>query len=101
MHVAALAINGAVFRVHEEGSKSLSPDKAGGTTVTIGLEAEDVHAVMEQAMAAGAVVLSPVTDYEYGYRQGEIKDPFGHQWIIEKLFNPEALDNFVKERGDI
>ena len=47
------------------------------------------------------VVLSPVIDYEYGYRQGEIKDPFGHHWIIEKLFNPEALDNFVKERGDI
>ena len=60
-----------------------------------------MHAVMEQAVAAGAVVLSPVIDYEYGYRQGEIKDPFGHHWIIEKLFNPEALDNFVKERGDI
>jgi PhnB protein len=95
VHVAALAINGVVFRVHEEGSKSLSPDKAGGTTVTIGLTTDDVHAVMEQAVAAGAVVLSPVIDYEYGYRQGEIRDPFGHQWIIEKLFNPEALDNFV------
>ena len=60
-----------------------------------------MHGVMEQAVAAGAVVLSPVIDYEYGYRQGEISDPFGHHWIIEKLFNPEALDNFVKERGDI
>jgi PhnB protein len=96
VHVAALAINGAVFRVHEEGSKSLSPDIAGGTTVTIGLTTDDVHAVMEQAVAAGAVVLSPVIDYEYGYRQGEIRDPFGHQWLIEKLLNPEALDNFVK-----
>jgi PhnB protein len=96
VHVAALAINGAVFRLHEEGSKSLSPDKAGGTTVTIGLTAEDVHAVMEQAVAAGAVVLSPVIDYEYGYRQGEIKDPFGHHWLIEKLFDQKALDSFVK-----
>ena len=99
VHVAALAINSAVFRVHEEGSKSLSPEKAGGTTVTIGLTTDDVHAVMEQAVAAGALVLSPVIDYEYGYRQGEIRDPFGHHWIIEKLFNPEALDNFVKEKG--
>jgi PhnB protein len=98
VHVAALAINGAVFRLHEEGSKSLSPDKAGGTTVAIGLTTDDVNAVMEQAVTAGAVVLSPVIDYEYGYRQGEIKDPFGHHWIIEKLFNPEDLDNFVKER---
>jgi PhnB protein len=96
VHVAALTINGAVFRLHEEGSKSLSPDKAGGTTVTIGLTTDDVHAVMEQAVAAGAVVLSPVIDYEYGYRQGEIRDPFGHHWIIEKLFDQKVLDNFVK-----
>ncbi len=96
VHVAALSIDDAVFRVHEEGSKSLSPDKAGGTTVTIGLTTDDVHAGVEQAVAAGAVVLSPVTDYEYGYRQGEIIDPFGHHWLIEKLFDQQALDNFVK-----
>jgi PhnB protein len=101
VHVAALAIDDAVFRVHEEGTKSLSPAKAGGTTVAIGLTADDVYAVVERAVSAGALVLSPVTDYEYGYRQGEIRDPFGHHWIIEKLFNPKALDNFVKERGDI
>ena len=99
VHVAALIINGTVFRLHEEGSKSLSPAKAGGTTVTVGLTADDVHAVMDQAVAAGAVVLSPVIDYEYGYRQGEIRDPFGHQWIIEKLFDERALDNFVSEKG--
>jgi len=28
--------------------------------------------------------ISPAKDYEYGYRQGEIKDPFGHHWLIEK-----------------
>lgn len=99
VHVAALAINSAVFRLHEEGSKSLSPGKVGGTTVAIGLTTDDVHAVVQQAVAAGAVVLSSVTDYDYGYRQGEIKDPFGHHWIIEKLLNKEALANFVKEKG--
>ncbi len=96
VHVAAFAINGAMFRLHEEGRGNLSPVKAGGTTVTIGLTADDIHAVFEQAVAAGAIVLSPVIDYEYGYRQGEIKDPFGHHWIIEKLLNKEVLDNFVK-----
>jgi PhnB protein len=63
--------------------------------VTIGLSVEDVHAVVAKAVTAGADVLAPVTDYEYGYRQGEIKDPFGHHWLIEKLFNKEALDNFL------
>jgi PhnB protein len=96
VHVVEFLIDGAVFRLHEEGEKTQSPDKTGGTTVSITLTADDVHAVMEQAVAAGAIVLSPVKDYEYGYRQGEIKDPFGHHWIIEKLLNKEALDNFVK-----
>jgi PhnB protein len=95
-HVAAFSINGAMFRLHEEGARSSSPDKAGSTTVTIGLTADDVHAVVEQAVSVGATVLSPVTDYPYGYRQGEIKDPFGHHWIIEKLLEKEALDNFLK-----
>jgi PhnB protein len=98
VHVAAFSIDGAMFRLHEESKdgRNLSPDKTGGTTVTIGLSVDDVHAVVAQAVAAGAIVLSPVTDYEYGYRQGEIKDPFGHHWLIEKLLSKEALDHFVK-----
>jgi PhnB protein len=38
---------------------------------------------MQKAIAAGATVISPAQSYEYGYRQGEIKDPFGHHWMIE------------------
>ena len=96
VHVAAFSVGGAMFRLHEEGSRSKSPDKAGTTTVTIALAVDDVHAVVAQAVAAGATVLSPVIDYPYGYRQGDIMDPFGHNWTIEKLINKEALDNFVK-----
>ncbi|MEP7141394.1 MAG: hypothetical protein ABI707_00930 [Ferruginibacter sp.] len=43
----------------------------------------DVDAVMDQAIAAGAIETSPAQDYDYGYRQGKIKDPFGHYWLIE------------------
>ena len=96
VHVAAFSIDGAMFRLHEEGRKDFSPDKIGGTTVIVTLTADDVHAVFAQAIAAGAIELSPVKDYEYGYRQGEIKDPFGHHWQIEKLLSQEALDSFLK-----
>jgi PhnB protein len=97
VHVAAFSINGATFRLHEESKngRNLSPDKTGGTTVTIGLSVDDVHIVVAHAVASGAIVISPVTDYEYGYRQGEIKDPLGHHWLIEKLLSKEALDNFL------
>jgi PhnB protein len=102
VHVAAFSINGATFRLHEEskGGRILSPGKAGTTTVTIGLTMDDVHAFVEGAVNAGATLVSPVTDYEYGYRQGEIKDPFGHHWLIEKLLSTEALDHLLSKKQE-
>ena len=86
IHVAELSISGTIFHLHEETQRTnlFSPSKYNGTTVLIGLFVPDVDAVMNSALAAGATVISPAQDYEYGYRQGEIKDPFGHLWMIEK-----------------
>ena len=85
VHVAELSINGAIFHLHEvTKSYFFSPSKYHGTTAIIGLFVSDVQAVMTKAIRAGATEISFVKDYEYGYRQGEIKDPFGHHWLIEK-----------------
>jgi len=85
IHVAELLIDGALFHVHEETQQStmVSPAKYGASTVTIGLFVDDVQAMFNRAAAAGATVMTPVTDYEYGYRQGDLKDPFGHKWTIQ------------------
>ena len=85
IHVSELEIDGAMFHLHEQGiNYKSSPGVLKGTTVTIGLFVDDVHAVMAKAVEAGAILTSPVQDYEYGYRQGEIADPFGHRWQIQK-----------------
>jgi PhnB protein len=86
IHVVEFSIEGTLFHLHEESPKKgqLDPDKNKGTTVLIGLFVEDVDAVMNKAIAAGATVLVPAQDYDYGYRQGEVRDPFGHVWMIEK-----------------
>jgi len=85
VHVAELSIDGTIFHLHEITKQHFfSPDKHNGTTAIIGLFVPDVGAVMNKAIEAGAVEISAVKDYEYGYRQGEIKDPFGHHWLIEK-----------------
>ena len=84
IHVAELVIDDAMFHLHEMTSQTqVSPDKFNASTAVIGLFTADVHSVFNRAIAAGATILSPVTDYEYGYRQGELKDPFGHQWVIQ------------------
>lgn len=86
IHVAELEIDGALFHIHEEVAREqqLSPQSTKAASVIIGLFVDDVHAIFKRAEAAGAAVVSPVTDWEYGYRQGTFRDPFGHQWMIEK-----------------
>lgn len=85
IHVAELSVDGAIFHVHEVTKPYFfSPDKHQGSTCIIGLFVEDVDEVMQNALKAGATEISEAQDYEYGYRQGEIKDPFGHHWLIEK-----------------
>jgi PhnB protein len=85
VHVAELSIDGTIFHLHEVTKPHFfSPEKHKGTTAIIGLFVSNVSAVMNKAIQAGAVEISPAKDYEYGYRQGEIEDPFGHHWLIEK-----------------
>ena len=85
IHVSELSINGAIFHLHEETRNPtlFSPERHQGSTVTIGLFVEDVDAFMARAVAAGAKVTSPAQDYDYGYRQGDVVDPFGHIWMFE------------------
>ena len=86
LHVVELSIEGAIFHLHEVTARKnfFPPGKHKGTTTLIGLFVQDVDAVMKRAIEAGAIEKNPAKDYEYGYRQGEIKDPFGHYWLIQK-----------------
>lgn len=85
LHVAELSVDGAVFYVHEVSKQYwLAPVTQNATSVCIGLFAPDVDVVMDKAIQAGATEISPAQDYGYGYRQGMLKDPFGHYWQIQK-----------------
>ncbi len=88
-----MSIGGALFRLHEEVLKDteFSPRTLKGTTVIMGLLVEDPDTVVAKAVAAGGIEIHPVQDYEYGYRQGTIADPFGHHWEIEKASLVRAM----------
>ena len=60
----------------------LSPTRIGGTAVTLHAYVEDVDAVFEKALAAGAKALRPVENQFYGDRSGQFEDPFGHRWNV-------------------
>ena len=85
IHVAELSINEIICHMHEErpAKGQFEPNKIKGVTTLIGLFVDDVDLVINKALQAGAKLLSPAQDFDYGYRQGDIQDPFGHQWMIE------------------
>jgi PhnB protein len=85
IHVVEFSIDGATFHLHEQWeTRLISPARAGASTVSVNIFVDDVDAVVEQAVVAGAKITSPVQDFDYGYRQGDIIDPFGHCWQIQK-----------------
>jgi PhnB protein len=81
--VAQLAVGGAAFWVATAGSGTgrFTPHAIGGATSRTLLVVDDPHAVLAQAVGAGAAEASPVAD-EHGWRIGRVVDPFGHEWEI-------------------
>lgn len=61
---------------------SVGPLALKGSPVTIHHYVEDVDAVFERAVAAGATPRMPVADMFWGDRYGVLTDPFGHLWAI-------------------
>ncbi len=85
---AEVQIGDSVLMITEEtgdGAPARSPKSLGPAVSTImATYWEDVDAVWEQAIAAGAEVLYPLADQFYGERGGRLRDPFGHQWMLSQ-----------------
>jgi len=84
--VAQLSVGASQFWVADESPEYLnfSPESLGGGSVRMVMVVENPDATFARAVAAGASVVSPVTDQPYGWRVGRIVDPFGHHWEIGK-----------------
>jgi len=81
--VARMAIGEARFWVAAAvaSSERLVPRVIGGATARLLLVVDDPAAAHAQAVAAGAIELSPV-GHEHGWLVGRVADPFGHEWEI-------------------
>src|SRR5262249_15899621 len=82
------------------------PQSLGGSPVSILLYVENVDALADRAVAAGAKVLRPVKDQFYGDRSGPFEDPFGHVWTIATHKEDLSLEElhkrseaFMKQQG--
>jgi PhnB protein len=81
---ALLAISGAHVMIEAEWPSlaSRAPQPDASSPVVIFVYVEDVDAVFNRAVAAGAKVLLPLQDQFWGDRTCRIMDPSGHVWTI-------------------
>jgi len=80
-----------------------SPKAFGGSPVTLSVYVEDVDAVFDRAIAAGAKSLRPVKNEFYGDRSGQFEDPFGHRWSVASHVedvSPEEMERRSAEEQD-
>jgi len=74
----------------------LSPQSLGGTSTVLNLYVEDVDALWERAVGAGAEVLHPLGDTFWGDRHGQITDPFGHRWGLAQHVRDVRTEEVVR-----
>lgn len=83
--------SGMTLTAEDLDHQNVAPTSLGGSAVILSLATTDPDAVCAGAVAAGAEVIFPIADQFYGRREGRIRDPFGHIWILSKTI--ETLTN--------
>jgi PhnB protein len=58
------------------------PKALGGTAGSIHIYVDDVDALVERAVRAGATLTMPLENQFWGDRYGKLTDPFGHSWGV-------------------
>jgi PhnB protein len=83
---AELQIGDDVFSLTEEQADvNVSPATLGGSPMLLTLTVDDADAVGAAMEQAGAEVVFPIDDQFYGRREGRLRDPSGHLWIVGQV----------------
>jgi PhnB protein len=78
---------------------AVSPETAGGTPVSIHLYVESVDSMLARAANAGATITSQATDYPYGERQANLRDPFGHSWTLATFTEQVSAEEYQRREA--
>jgi PhnB protein len=91
MH-AELKIGDSKLMLADEFPGAKTPQALGGSPVVLNIYVEDVDALFNTAVAAGATVTMPLANQFWGDRYGQIVDPFGHRWALGSHVEDVAPD---------
>ena len=76
------------------------PKSRGGPTASLMVYVDNVDAMFERAVAAGATVERDVENQFWGDRTGTVVDPYGHRWMLATHVEevpPEEMERRMAE----
>jgi uncharacterized glyoxalase superfamily protein PhnB len=79
-----------VGQAAEEGWLGGEPARPLASTVSLYVVVDDPDAHHERAVAAGATVVRPLEDMEYGSREYSVRDPEGNLWSFG-TYDPDGV----------
>ena len=95
MH-ASLKIGDSLLMLNDEfPGQSTSAETPGGTNVTLHIYTDNVDALFDRAVKAGAKTTMPLADQFWGDRYGQVVDPFGQRWSLatrKEELTPQQVD---------
>lgn len=96
---AEIEIFGARLTLKDEDEHDASPTTLGSPGVLMEITTDDPDALATAAVDAGGEVVFEVADQPYGARGGRVRDPFGHQWLIQTpvTMTPEQVQRAMDE----
>jgi PhnB protein len=100
MHVELKIGDSIIFLADEFPGRVGSPQRVGGTTVSIHLYVPNADAAFDRAVAAGATVSMPLMNMFWGDRFGKLTDPFGHDWSIATHIEDVPPDEMAKRGAE-
>src|SRR5438270_13486730 len=82
MH-ASLKIGDSLLMLNDEfPGQSTSAETPGGTNVTLHIYTDNVDALFDRAVKAGAKTTMPLADQFWGDRYWQVVDPFAQRWSL-------------------
>jgi PhnB protein len=89
--------NDVIALTEHDGDCNLSPTDLGGSPLLLTLTVDDADATGNAMISAGAEVVIPIDDRYYGRREGRLRDPAGHLWIISEHLE-DLTDDEITQR---
>jgi PhnB protein len=72
------------------------PETLGGSPIMLHIYVDNVDALYQQALEAGAIETKPLQNQFYGDRSGMLQDPFGHSWSVATRVEDVAPDELER-----